>query len=52
MRLVRQHEAGMAGLKDDLGGRVEHFITQSAAEYPDDAPHAGFGAMFPAQPVK
>ena len=50
MRLIRQHEAGMAGVKDDLGGRVEHPIAQAAAEDADDAPHAGFGAMFPAQP--
>ena len=28
VRLVRRHKAGMARLKDHLGGRIEHLITQ------------------------
>ena len=47
--LIQQQEAGTAGLEDGLGCRVEHPVAYSAAQYPDDAPHAGFGAMFPAQ---
>jgi hypothetical protein len=49
VRLVGQHEAGMARFKDHFGGGVEHPITQTAIKHPDDAPYAWLGAMFPAQ---
>jgi len=49
MGLLGQHEAGLARLKDDLGGRVEHLVSQSAVEHPDDGPHARLGAVLPAK---
>jgi hypothetical protein len=49
VRLVGQHEAGMARCKYHFGGRVEHPVTQTALKHPNDAPHAEPGAMFPAQ---
>ena len=39
----------MVTIEDNLRDWVEHFITQSAIKHSDDAPYAGFGAMFSAQ---
>jgi hypothetical protein len=49
MRLIGEHEAWMAGFKDHLGSRIDHYIAQSTIEDADNAPHAGLGAMLPAQ---
>jgi len=50
VRHARQHEAGTAKFNDHLRSGIEHPIAQSALKHTDDAPHYGFGAVFPAQP--
>ena len=50
MGLLRQQEARMAGLQDHLGIWFKHLIAQSPFKHPNDAPHAGLGAVFPTPP--
>ena len=45
MGFVWQHKSGMAGLKDRLGFRLEHFITHSTIQHPNDSPYALLGPM-------
>ena len=40
----------MTGLQDHFGIWFEHLIAQSPFKHPNDAPHAGLGAVFPTQP--
>ena len=49
MRLIRPYKPGMASFKDQLGGRIEHLITQPTFEHSNDTPHSGLKAMFPTQ---
>ena len=50
VRLVRKHEARMIRIEDCLRGGFEHLIAETSFQYPDNAPHAGLGAMLAAQP--
>ena len=40
----------MAGLQDHFGIWFKHLIAQSPFKHPNDAPHAGLGAVFSTQP--
>ena len=49
MGLARKYQSWIPGIKDFLGGRIEHPIAQPAIEHSNDSPYSGLGAMFPAQ---
>jgi hypothetical protein len=51
MGLVRQQEAGITGLQDHFGIWFERLIAQSPFKHPNDAPHAGLGAVFRRSPA-
>jgi hypothetical protein len=47
--LLGKEKPRTARLEDHLGIRIEHLIAQTSFKHSDDAPHAGLGAVLPAQ---